>query len=132
VSVDLDGMAERFPRAGRSDRLLVGHLAHLLPVRDVLLLRCHPLELDRRLRAARRGTARSRYENVASEAIDLILVEARARRRRVWEVDTTARSPASVARELLRHLSGRSAPSSGRVRWLTDPRVTDYLLRRSP
>ena len=131
--VDLGRMRRREahrPRAERPD-LYVGHLAHLLPCRAAIVLRCHPVELDRRLRAARRGTDRERRENVAAEATDVVLIEALSLRRRVWEVDTTGRSAARVAREVAALLARRPGPRYGRVDWLADPRVTDYLLRRS-
>jgi len=108
--------------------VLVGHLSHLLPVRDALVLRCHPVELLARLRKARRGSASDRRENVLAEATDVVLQEALGRRRRVWELDTTGRSVADVAREVDRILRDRDGPHHGAVDWLADPLVTDYLL----
>jgi len=110
--------------------LLIGHLAHLLPVRDVVVLRCHPRELRRRLRhrGALSGALRA---NLASEAIGVILFEAAKNRQRgrLWEVDTTGRSPSSVARLVDRLLRTRPASRFGHVDWLSDPRVTEQLLR---
>ncbi|HTS33994.1 MAG TPA: AAA family ATPase [Thermoplasmata archaeon] len=134
VVVDLARLRQRFRRLQRErpQDVYVGHLAHLLPVRDVVVLRCHPLELDRRLRRARRGRAREREANVGSEAIDLVLREAIGPGRRVWEVDTTGRSPRQVASEVRRRLRRRGPSSYGHVRWLADPTVTDYLLDAGP
>jgi adenylate kinase len=129
--VDLERMRRRFPAPDGSVQVVVGHLAHLLPIRDVFLLRCHPTELERRLLASRHGSRRERFENVVVEAIDVILVEARARHRRVWEVDTTGRTPRSIAATIVRLVRGHARPRSGRVNWLADPNVTDYLLRQS-
>jgi adenylate kinase len=97
-------------------------------VRDVVVLRCHPVELLARLRTARRGTAADRTENVLAEATDVVLQEALRMRRRVWEVDTTGRSVAEVAREVDRIVRDRRGPRHGDVDWLADPLVTDYLL----
>lgn len=133
VEVDLrrtTAWLERHPASGR--QVLVGHLAHLLPVDLAIVLRCHPLELGRRLRRARRGNPRTRADNVAAEATDVVLVEARARIRRVREVDTTGRTPDAVAREVVRILRGRASPRGPRVRWLEDPEVTAALLDRRP
>ncbi|MCI4331681.1 MAG: AAA family ATPase [Thermoplasmata archaeon] len=116
----------RRPGAGR---VYVGHLAHLLPVRDVVLLRCHPVELERRLRRAHRGSPEDRRANGVVEATDLILLEALKLRRRVWEVDTTGRSIPMVAREVASLLRSRPRPRYGLSRWLEDPRVTEHLLR---
>lgn len=116
---------------GRDARLWVGHLAHLLPVRDAVVLRCHPRELARRL--ARHGAHRPRdlRENLLAEATDVILVEALRLGRRVWEIDTTGRPLADVAREVGGRMRRRGSPSYGRIDWLGDPWVTEHLLEWS-
>lgn len=130
IEVDLERLAGFLRR--RSVRaafdLLVGHVAHLLPLRDVVVLRCHPLELARRLARAGRGTGRTRCENAAAEALDVVLIEAVRPGHRVWEIDTTGRSVTAVAREVERRFRHRGAPEYGRVDWLADPKVTEGLL----
>jgi adenylate kinase len=132
IEVDLPRLRRRLTgrAAFEGVDVVVGHLSHLLPLRDVVVLRCHPTELARRLRRARRGAALDRQENVLAEATDVILLEAIGPGRRVWEVDTTGRSPASVAREVARHLRDRGRSSYGTVDWLADPAVTAHLLDR--
>jgi adenylate kinase len=134
VAVDLPRLRRALARRGAwgDAELVVGHLAHLLPVRDVIVLRCRPTELERRLVRAHRGTPRERFDNFVAEATDVILFEALAGRRRVWEVDTTGRSVAAVAREVARRVRVRGAPRYGSVRWLADARVTAHLLDRPP
>jgi len=112
--------------------LVVGHLAHLLPVHDVIVLRCRPAALARRLAGARRGTARDRRANVEAEALDVVLVEAVALGRRVWEIDTSRRSVGSVAREVAERLRRGGPARLGTVDWLRDPRLTAHLLDRPP
>ena len=112
--------------------VVVGHLSHLLPVDRVLLLRCHPVELARRLARRRSISLRERRENLVSEAIDLIRWEVEASGRSVLEVDTTRRSPVEVARECERRLASRRRGPSPRVDWLADRRVTEELLRGFP
>jgi broad-specificity NMP kinase len=132
VEVDLPKLRRALARRGAwgNVELVVGHLAHLLPVRDVIVLRCRPTELERRLARARRGTVAGRFENFVAEATDVILLEAVARRRRIWEVDTTSRPVRSVAREVARRVRARGRASYGRVDWLADARVTAHLLDR--
>jgi adenylate kinase len=128
--VDVAALA-RAVRAGRlpvGTDLVVGHLAHLLPLRDVVVLRCHPRELARRLR--RRG-ARPARANASAEALDIVLSEAVRPGRRVYEIDTTGRSVAAVAREVARRVRHRGRSSFARVDWLADPWVTTYLLDRT-
>jgi adenylate kinase len=112
--------------------LVVGHLAHLLPIRDVVVLRCHPEELVRRLRRAQRGSTHDRQENYVAEATDVVLLEARRPGRRVWEVDTTGRSVEEVAARVKRRWRLRGPSDYGRVDWLADPQVTAHLLRPGP
>ncbi|MCI4338849.1 MAG: AAA family ATPase [Thermoplasmata archaeon] len=132
LEVDLDRLrrALRPPAALEGVDIVVGHLAHLLPIRDVVLLRCHPAELERRLRCARRGTVSERRENVLAEATDVVLFECVSSRRRIWEVDTTGRSVETVAREVVRRVRARGPSSYGTVDWLADPAVTAHLLDR--
>ena len=130
VEVDLPALrrALRRRRPGTETQVYVGHLAHLLPVRDVVLLRCQPLELERRLGRSRRGSPKERRENMLAEAVDVILLECLGRRRRVWEVDTSARTPEAVAAAVRRLLERRPPARVGCVNWLADPRVTEHLL----
>lgn len=113
--------------AGDAD-LFVGHLAHLLPVRGAVVLRCQPVELYRRLDRARRGRRRDRGENALAESLDLVGSEVRGRRLPYWEVDTSARTPADVAEQVARALARGRPPSRSTVDWLADRRVTAHLL----
>ncbi len=129
VEVDLPRVALAFRSLRRTARggVVVGHLAHLLPMRDIVVLRCHPLVLARRLRKAGRSRA-VQLRNAAVEATDLILIESRSPGHRVWEVDTTGRTPRSVAQEILGLARSRPPARYGRVNWLADPRVPAELL----
>ncbi|HUJ78456.1 MAG TPA: AAA family ATPase [Thermoplasmata archaeon] len=131
VTVDLRRLRRALTRSGGLARVdvVVGHLAHLLPVSAAIVLRCHPVELDRRLRSARRGSAADRHDNVVCEATDAIVQEALARKIPVYEVDTTGRSIAAVTAAVRRRILERGRPSAGTVDWLADPSVTRLLLR---
>ncbi|MFZ0699149.1 MAG: AAA family ATPase [Thermoplasmata archaeon] len=131
-TVDLARLARKLRRAPPPVDLVVGHLAHLLPIRDTIVLRCNPLELERRLARARRGSARDRAENVIAEATDAILFEAIRAGRRVWEIDTTGLDPDAVARRVAWRIAHRGRSGYGRVDWLADPAVTEELLRLGP
>jgi len=129
VRVDLRGLRRSLATAPAPGPLvLVGHLAHLLPVEGAIVLRCHPLVLRSRLTAAARGTPLERQENFVAEAIDLVAGEARERQLPVWEIDTTRRTPRSVAREVERILSDRNSVRRRTIDWLADARVTAHLL----
>jgi adenylate kinase len=128
--IDVPRLRNALARARELSRydLIVGHLAHLLPVKRVIVLRCHPLELRARLRRARRGTSAERHANLVAEATDVVLVEALAAGRHVTQIDTTGRSTASVAREVLRRWKAPHWSRGTPVDWLSDPSVTEHLL----
>ncbi len=128
--VDLPAMIARArrPDAFGDVELVVGHLAHLLPLRRAVVLRCRPDVLADRLRRAHRGTAVDRKANEVAEAVDTVALEAYGPGRRVAQIDTTGRTIPAVAREVrARLVRWRSTPPT-RFRWLADPRVTDHLL----
>ncbi len=132
VKIDMTVLARALRRPGALDGidLVVGHLAHLLPIRDAVILRCHPRELLARLRRARRGSLADRQANFVCEATDAIVIEARALGRRVHEIDTTGRTADSVARAVARWLRHPGPTGPGTVDWLSDPHVTAHLLDR--
>ena len=130
VRVDMARLCRAFRRlpAPRRTKLVVGHLAHLLPLRDVILLRCHPGQLEVRLRRARASSAAVAM-NLVAEATDSILWEAVRAHRRVWEIDTTQLSVRQVAERIRRGVSRPRSRTVGRVDWLADPKVPEQLLR---
>jgi adenylate kinase len=102
--------------------VLESHLAHLLDADRVVVLRCRPDVLESRLRE--RGVSEAKAaENAESEALDVILSEAVGDHgaERVYEIDTTDRSPGEVATEIERVVAGERDPSAGEVDF------TDYL-----
>jgi adenylate kinase len=128
LTVDVPRLRRAYRRSVPHADLVVGHLAHLLPVRDVIVLRCHPETLVVRLRRARRGSPWDRRENYLAEALDVVLFESLRPGRRVWEVDTTDLSPDAVARAVRRIVRDRPPPGHGHIDWLADPVVTAHLL----
>ncbi len=102
------------------------HLAHHLPVDRVVVLRCHPDELRRRLRE--RGAGEPKVaENAESEALDLVLAEAVAERGAdaTYEVDATDLSPDAVADAVRAVVAGERAPSAGTVSFVEAVEVGD-------
>ncbi|MCU4924960.1 AAA family ATPase [Halobacteria archaeon AArc-dxtr1] len=111
---DLEALDDRF--ADRDDVLLESHLAHHLPADRVVVLRCHPEELEERL--LERGESEAKAaENAESEALDVVLAEAVERHglEAVYEIDTTDRDPADVADALATVVTGEREPSAGTV-----------------
>ena len=102
--------------AGRTDVLFESHLAHHLEADRVVVLRCAPAVLERRL--LERGASSAKAgENAESEALDVILAEAVESHgvESVYEVETTDREPAAVADAIEAVLEGDREPSAGTV-----------------
>ncbi|GAB3685998.1 adenylate kinase family protein [Salinarchaeum chitinilyticum] len=125
--VDFEAITEYLD--GQDDVLVESHLAHHLDVDRVIVLRCAPAELERRLEERgeanpeKAESAASIAENAESEALDVILAEAVDRHGRdaVYEIETTDRSPAEVAAEIRAAIVGDREPSAGTVDY------TDYF-----
>jgi adenylate kinase len=117
---DLDAVSEWLD--SRNETLIESHLAHLFEADRVVVLRCHPDQLETRL--AERGEPTEKVEeNAESEALDVILAEAVERHGEdsVYEVDTTERMPAEVADAIEAVIAGEREPRSGTVSFI------DYL-----
>jgi len=121
--------------------LLESHLAHLLDVDRVVVLRCRPDLLESRLRERGENAAKAREnaepaepsqalarkarENAESEALDVVLSESVRDHgaEAVYEVDTTDRTPEAVATDIEAAVEGDREPSAGTVDF------TEYLQR---
>ncbi len=98
---------------------LEGHLSHLLNPKKVIVLRCNPLELKRRLES--KGWSEEKVlENVEAELIDSILVEALELCDEVYEIDTTSLSPEEVANAIEVIVSGKNVEKfrPGKIDWI--------------
>ena len=108
---------------GEWDGILESHLAYQFDVDRVIVLRCAPAELERRL-TERGDSAAKAAENAESEALDVVLSEAVEThgQESVYEIDTTDRSPDEVADEIAAVVEGDREPSAGNVDF------TEYLV----
>lgn len=111
---DLEAVRDRLD--GREDVLVESHLSHLLDVDRVVVLRCAPGELERRL-VERGEPGEKAEENAESEALDVILSEAVRihGESNVYEIDATEPDPGDVADETAAVIAGERDPSVGEV-----------------
>lgn len=109
TEVDVESMDAAFE--DRDDVLFDSHLSHHLDVDHVVVLRCHPMELEGRLRERGYDEAKVR-ENASSETLDLLAAEAIHRYDEVYEIDTTGSSPGEVAEELVEAVRSRLVNAS--------------------
>lgn len=133
--VDLRGIRNEVLRiahnSGSKTIILDGSFSHLVPIqRDVLavvILRCHPDELARRLREKGWAEAKIR-ENVQSEILGVCKSEALRMHERVREIDTTGSDARRVSR-LVTALYRKGFPRTAGIDWLTELVRDRRLLR---
>ena len=98
--IDVEKLEKTIQKNLSSDSLVFfeGHIAHLLRIMEkVILLRCHPEELRKRLRK-KKWKAEKIKENIQAEIMDIILCEAVGQHpsENIFEVDTTKKTVADV------------------------------------
>jgi adenylate kinase len=100
------------------DGFVEGHLAHLLPCDRVIVLRCRPDELRKRLSSRGYSDTKIR-ENADAEALDLILIESIEIHPpgHIYEIDTTATSVSECAGLIEQFIKGKIPSSYGSIDW---------------
>ncbi len=95
-----------------------GHISHLLNTDVIIVLRCNPKELKRRLE--NRGWEIDKIlENLEAEIVDRILIESIERSLNVHEIDTTYKTPEEVAAMIESILKGKKYPV-GKIDWISE------------
>jgi len=102
-------------KAEKKSIIAEGHLGceMKLPVQKVLVLRCDPRELRQRL-ASRNYPPAKLSQNALSEALDYCTVQSEKHygARKVWEIDTTGKTPAQVQKAAEAVISGKEKTHS--------------------
>ncbi len=113
-NVDLDILQRAIPR--ERPLIMVGHLSHFLPSDVIIITRCHPETLRKRLQA--RGWPRRKVEeNIEAEALGVITEEA-IDSAEVFEVDTTSAPPEESVKAVTDILAGKGeAHRAGSIDW---------------
>jgi len=115
--LDPDELQEALEREGFGDGVLVGHLSHLLDVDAIIVLRCHPETLAKRLGERKWPFAKVR-ENALAESLDIILAEAVDSEVPVFEINTTEMSLPETEEAALAILAGEKEKYAvGNIDW---------------
>ncbi|MFA5930128.1 MAG: AAA family ATPase [Candidatus Micrarchaeia archaeon] len=111
--VRLPELARELTEAIKAEKKSIVAEGHLgcemkLPVQKVLVLRCDPKELRSRL-ASRDYPTGKLSQNALSEALDYCTVQSEKHygARKVWEIDTTGKTPAQVQKIAEAIISGK-------------------------
>lgn len=79
--------------------IIEGHLSHYCKVDLIIVLRTHPKELKKRLQS-RNWPEEKIKENIESEILDIILIEAYEKNKNTYELETTKSTPKKIAKKI--------------------------------
>ncbi len=100
--VDLGRLKREIKRMG-GDVLIESHYSHLLDPGFVIILKCAPKDLIRRMKK-RRWTKRKIEENIEAEIMEICKSEVVDRGLKFCEIDVTGKSPKEIAGEIAKNL----------------------------
>jgi len=86
--------------------ILDSHLSHFIKVSMVIVLRCEPSELKKRLRKKRWSTKKVQT-NVEAELMNIIANEAYSYNKKVFEIDTTGLNEEKTEKNILKIIKSR-------------------------
>jgi adenylate kinase len=113
--IDTDRWAAEFVSV---NGFVEGHIAHLLPCDKVVVLRCRPDELRKRL-AQRKYPQKKIRENADAEALDVCLIETveEFKPSQIFELDTTGHDAGYCADRIEGFYKGEIPADFGHIDW---------------
>ncbi|OPY38677.1 MAG: putative kinase [Methanoregula sp. PtaU1.Bin051] len=113
--IDVDRWSAGFRKI---DGFVEGHIAHLLPCDRIVVLRCRPDELRRRLQL-RKYRKEKIDENAEAEALDVCLIETVERfdPSQILELDTTSQDASHCATLIDLFAKGEIPSAFGTIDW---------------
>ncbi|MCK9579308.1 MAG: adenylate kinase family protein [Methanoregula sp.] len=120
--IDVDRWAEEFKPV---NGFVEGHMAHYLLCDKIVVLRCRPDELKKRL-AQRKYRAAKISENAEAEALDVCLIETveEFEPSQIFELDTTGHDAAFCADRIEAFYHGNLPADFGHIDWSAYIEVT--------
>ncbi len=114
--VNIDEMINLYSRAPDHD-IVEGHLSHHLELPITIVLRCDPGNLKKRV-GSKNWSTKKKEENLQSEILDVILIEAMEKDTEVYEIDTSNINPEQVCRAVVDILEGNTEQyEPGNIDW---------------
>ena len=132
--IDIEKLNKSIQKNFAADALVFfeGHIAHLLKTMEkVIILRCHPKELKKRL-MKKKWKAKKIKENTEAEIIDIILCEAVEHHpsENIFEIDTTKKTVEEIATSIIQIGKKKFQPtktySIGQIDWSEEIFNEDY------
>ena len=98
--------------------IIEGHTSHLFPVDLVIILRCNPEVLKKRLEKRYPSNPSKVQENLEAEILGVITSEA-VMNNKVYEIDTSDKSVEESVNDILKILEGKTEEFKiGKIDWL--------------
>jgi adenylate kinase len=118
--VDMKRLRKEFAKLKKENRNMVFEslYAHEFPADFIIVLRCNPKILEKRLRKKYSWHTKI-TENLEAEMLGMITYEAAKHSKKVFEVDTSRKTPSQVVAVITKILSGHGDKyKAGRIDWL--------------
>jgi len=116
--LDMDKLEEEIKKI-KDDVIIEGHTSHLFPVDIVVVLRCNPEILKKRLDKRYPSNSSKVQENLEAEILGVITSEAIMKNKKVYEIDTSDKSVEETVDDVLMILRGKTEKFKiGKIDWL--------------
>jgi len=116
--LDLDKLKKEMKK-NKGDFILEGHTSHLFPMDLVIVLRCNPEILKKRLEKRYPNNKLKVQENLEVEILGVITSEAVANNKKVYEIDTSNKSVEKSVDDVSNILKGKTKSFQvGKISWL--------------
>ncbi len=102
--VDVNKLSKEYKSIASHYDIIEGHFSYLLDLDNAIVLRCRPDILRQRM-ISKKWKEKKVEENIQSEILDVILIEALNHCDDVFEIDTTDLKPQQVCEEVKRVLN---------------------------
>ncbi|OUJ18366.1 Broad-specificity NMP kinase Fap7 [Methanonatronarchaeum thermophilum] len=113
--IDLQKIEQTIPEKG----VFESHFSHQLDVDRIIILRCHPTQLRKRLKQ-KNFNEQKINENVMAETVDVILLEAMQTQKPINEIDTTNLNPKQVAEKIQETIEKQPEENTGKIDWINE------------
>jgi len=116
--LDMDKLEKEINKI-KGNVIVEGHTSHLFPVDIVIILRCNPEILKKRLEKRYPSNPLKVQENLEAEILGVITSEAVMNNKKVYEIDTSDKSVEESVNDILKILEGKIEKFKvGRIDWL--------------
>lgn len=116
--LDMDKLKKEINKI-KDDVVIEGHTSHLFPMDIVIVLRCNPEILKKRLEKKFPSNTLKVQENLEAEILGVITSEAVMNNKKVYEIDTSNKNVEESVNEILKILKGKTKEFKiGKIDWL--------------